>query len=195
MGAARVRNVLTRIVTAAACLAIVAFATAADARTPPITQTSIGGAKLGLSASAYKRLLGKPNFKLPLNDPAGKPTGWSRLVFLNVTVYFPPRKTRGAVVTTWARSYKTAAGTGPCSTLTDLRLAYGNRLKPSKFNTQHGVVFAYTLGKNLIFASNNKSYVEAVGLYNGSDPNVGNPGGSLSWASYITLSERACHRD
>ena len=85
MGAARVRNVLTRIVTAAACLAIVAFATAADARTPPITQTSIGGAKLGLSASAYKRLLGKPNFKLPLNDPAGKPTGWSRLVFLNVT--------------------------------------------------------------------------------------------------------------
>ena len=72
MGAARVRNVLTRIVTAAACLAIVAFATAGDARTPPITQTSIGGAKLGLSASAYKRLLGKPNFKLPLNDPAKK---------------------------------------------------------------------------------------------------------------------------
>lgn len=194
MGAARVRNVLTRIVTAAAVLRS-SRSRPPPTRTPPITQTSIGGAKLGLSASAYKRLLGKPNFKLPLNDPAGKPTGWSRLVFLNVTVYFPSRKTRGAVVTTWARSYKTAAGMGPCSTLTDLRLAYGNRLKPSKFNTQHGVVFAYTLGKNLIFASNNKSYVEAVGLYNGSDPNVGKPGGSLSWAGYITLSERACHRD
>lgn len=50
-------------------------------------------------------------------------------------------------------------------------------------------MFAYTLGKNLIFASNNHIYVEVVGLYNGSDPNVGKPGGSLSWAGYISLSE------
>jgi hypothetical protein len=175
----------------------VGFATVAAAGTPAITQESIGGAKLGLIARTYKTLLGKPVFKLPLSRPSGRPSGWSRLVFgrRGLSVYFAPRKPRAAVITTWNRSYRTAAGVGPCSTLTEMQLAYGKRLKPSKFNTIHGVVFAYTLGKNLIFASNNHSYVEVVGLYNGSDPNVGKSGGSLSWAGYITLSERTCHRD
>jgi hypothetical protein len=176
----------------------VAFATVAAAETQGITQESIGGAKLGLSARTYKKLLGKPDLKLPLYQPSGnKPTGWSHLVFAKrgLNVYFAPRKTRGAVITTWNSRYKTAAGLGPCSTIAELKLTYGNQLRPSKFNTIHGVVFAYTLGKNLIFASNNLSYVEVVGLYNGSDPKVGKSGGSLSWAGYITLSERTCHRD
>jgi hypothetical protein len=43
-------------------------------------------------------------------------------------------------------------------------------------------LFAYTLGKNVIFASNNQSYVEVVGLYDGSDPDVEIPGSSLSLA-------------
>jgi hypothetical protein len=178
------------------CAAIVAFATVAAAGTPAITQESIGGAKLGLPARTYKKMLGKPAFKLPLSLPSGRPSSWSRLVFgrRGLSVYFAPRKTRGAVITTWNPRYKTAAGVGPCSTLTELQLTYGNRLKPSKFNTIHGVVFAYNLGKNLIFASNNHTYVEVVGLYDGSDPNVGKPGGSLSWAGYITLSERTCNR-
>ena len=188
---------IRRIANAAVCPSIVAFATVAAAGTPAITQESIDGAKLGLSARAYKKLLG-PSFRVPLYNASGnKPTGWSHLVFGNrgLGVYSAPKKKRGAVVTTWNRSYTTAAGFGPCSTITELKLAYGNQLKPSKFNTQHGVVFAYTLGKNLIFASNNHHYVEVVGLYNGSDPNVGKPGGSLSWAGYITLSERVCHRE
>jgi hypothetical protein len=187
---------IKRILTAAVCASIVAFATTAAAETPGITQESIGGVKLGLSPATYKRLIGEPAFKLPLTHPDKKPTGFWRLVFPRLSVYFQPKRSRGgAVITTWDRTYKTALGMGPCSTLTELKLAYGNQLKPSKFNTQHGVVFAYTLGKNLIFASNNRRYVEVVGLYNGSDPNVGKPGGSLSWAGYITLSERTCYRE
>jgi hypothetical protein len=179
------------------CASIVAFATAAAAETPGITQESIGGAKLGLSPT-HTKSCSDPPLGVPLYNALGnKPTGWSRLIFGNrgLGVYFAPRKKRGAVVTTWNRSYRTAAGFGPCSTITELKLAYGNQLKPSKFNTQHGFVFAYTLGKNLIFATSNHHYVEVVGLYNGSDPNVGKPGGSLSWAGYITLSERVCHRE
>jgi hypothetical protein len=186
---------MRRIATAAACASIVLFASVAVAGAPAITQVSIAGAKLGLSARTYKKLIGGPAFRLPLSGPNGEPTGFSRLVFPSLSVYFEPKKTRGAVITTWNRRYKTASGIGPCSTLRELKLAYGDRLKPSKFNTQHGVVYAYTLGKNLIFASPNHTYVEVVGLYNGSDPNVGKPGGSLSWAGYIVLSERTCHRE
>jgi hypothetical protein len=194
---------IKRILTAAVCASIAACLTAAvtvtAARPHGITQESIGGAKLGLSARTYKQLLGKPVLRLPLYRPSGQPSGWSRLVFpkRGLSVYFAPKKIRGAVITTWNRSYKTAAGLGPCSTITELKLAYGNQLKPSKFDTIHGVmyVYAYTLGKNLIFASNNQGYVEVVGLYNGSKSNVAKAGSSLSWARYITLSDRTCRRD
>jgi hypothetical protein len=33
-----------------------------------------------------------------------------------------------------------------------------------------------------------------LALFNGNDPNVGKPGGSLSWAGYIVLSEGTCNR-
>lgn len=189
---------IKRILTAAVSASIVAFATVAVAETRGFTQESIGGAKLGLSARAYKMLLGKPVFRAPLFTPARvQPTGWSYLVFgkRELSVYFAPQKDRGAVITTWSRSYKTAAGVGPCSTIAELKLAYGNRLKSSKFSTFHGVVHAYTRRRNLIFESTNHSYVEAVGLYNGGDPNVEKPGGSLYWAAHIALVARTCHRD
>jgi hypothetical protein len=173
----------------------VAFTNVAAAETPAITQESIAGAKLGLSARTYKKLIGKPALRLPLNRPLGQPTGWSQLVFPRLSVYFPPKRTRGAVITTWDKRYKTAAGVGPCSTLNELKLAYGDQLKPAKLATKHGVVYAYTLGKNLLFESLNHSYVEVVALYNGSDPNVGKPGGSFDLAFHVALSTRTCHRD
>jgi hypothetical protein len=174
---------------------MVALATVADARTPTITQESIAGAKLGLSARTYEKLIGKHFYRAPLNLPPGQPTGWSRLVFSRLSVYFPPKKTLAAVIATWDRRYKTAAGLGPCSLIDDLKLTYGNRLKPAKIATKHRVVYAYTLGKNLLFESLNHSYVEVVALYNGSDPNVGKPGGSLDLAFHIALSTRTCNRD
>jgi hypothetical protein len=183
---------------ALACAPIVALAAVAAAETPAITQQSIDGARLGLSARNYKKLLGKPVLKAPLLQPgSGQPTGWSQLVFWKrgLSVSFAPKGNRGAVIMTWNRSYKTSAGLGPCSTIAELKLAYGSKLKPSKFSTFGGFVHGYILGRNLIFGSTNYSYVEVIGLYNGSDPNVGKPGGSLSWASRIALSARTCHRD
>ncbi|MBA3736027.1 MAG: hypothetical protein H0W90_12680 [Actinobacteria bacterium] len=175
--------------------ALMVVATIAAAGTSAITQESIGGLRIGLTARAYTKLLGKPAYQQPFSDPAL--STWKRLVYAKrgLSIHFPPKKSRSAVITTWNSSYKTAAGVGPCATITELKLAYGSRLKPSKFNTQHGVVYAYTLGKNLIFASNSPhSIVEVVGLYNGSDPNVEQPGGTLAYAGGIALTERACRR-
>jgi hypothetical protein len=183
---------------ALACAPIVAFAAVAAAETPAITQESIGGVRLGLSARNYEKLLGKPVIKASLLQPSsGQPTGWSQLVFWKrgLSVSFAPKENRGAVITTWNRSYKTSAGLGPCSTIAELKLAYGNQLKPSKFSTYGGFVHAYTLGKNLIFGSANYSYAEVVGLYNGVAPSARKPGGYLSWASRIARSSRTCHRD
>jgi hypothetical protein len=176
------------------CVAVLTSVAAASSTT--ITQNAIGGARLGLTASAYRHLFGASGLKLPLNQPTGARTGWTKLVFGRpaIAVYYRPGHVRSEVITTWDPKYKTAAGIGPCSLLDDLKLTYGNRLKPSKFNTQHGHVFAWVLGKNLIFAVGWNRYVEAVGVYNGGDPRVDKPGGSLSWAGYITLSERACYR-
>jgi hypothetical protein len=123
-----------------------------------------------------------------------QPEDRSRLVFSKrkLSVYFVDGIKGSTEITTWNPTYRTAAGVGPCTTIPRLKVAYGRRLKPSKFNTQGGVVYAWTVGKNLIFASNNHLVVEAVGLYDGSDPHVSEPGGSLSYAGFITLSETRC---
>ena len=185
-----------KIALVTACLAGVCILGAAGAvATPSITQTAIAGAKLGLPASAYKQLLGPPvtTARGTHADPI-HPDDYSRLVFhkRKLSVYFVDGEDKGVLITTWNRRYKTAAGIGPCSTIRRAKAVYGKRLKPSKFNSQHGVVYAYTLRKNLIFASNNLFRIEVVGLYDGSDPNVSKRGGSLAYAGFITLNETPC---
>ncbi len=187
---------MKKIVLAAAFLTGALLATADAASAPPITQASIAGVRLGMPASAYKRILGKPfHYTNGTPDNPGQPKHYSRLVFpkKQVSVYFSNRANKGVVIATWNKAYRTAAGVGPCSPIWRLRASYGTRVKPSKFNTIHSVVYAYTLGKNLIFATNNLTTVEAVGLYDGSDPHVDRPGGSLSYAGFITLSETRCY--
>jgi hypothetical protein len=185
-----------RITVAIAGLAgLVAAGLAGGAVTPQITQTAVAGAKLARAPAAYRQALGGMG-RWERGTPAnpGMPRDYARLVFAKrkVSVYFVDGRKRGAIVTTWNKRYRTAAGVGPCSTVERLKAAYGTRLTPSKFNTINGVVYAYTLGKNLIFASNDQATVEVVGLYNGSDPTVLEPGGSLSYAGFITLSETRC---
>ena len=179
------------------CVAGLGVATTGGASVAPeITQSAIAKANLGQTSSAYKHVLGTPVRRLrgTTVDP-GSPEDYSRLVFgkRKLSVYFVDGADKGVLVTTWNKAYRTAAGVGPCSTIKRLKAVYGARLKPSKFNTQHGVVYAYTVGRNLVFASDSQTIVDAVGLYDGSDPNVGQPGGSLSYAGFITLSESACY--
>jgi hypothetical protein len=174
---------------AAGVVSATTLGVAGAATKPGITQTAIAHARLGLSAAAYKHLLGKPTF----TDKLSQPDGWTKLLFgrRRLAVYFD--STRHAVlITTWNPAYKTAARVGPCTTVSRLKAIYGSRLKPSKFNTQNGIVYAYTVGKNLIFATNGEETVHTVGLYDGSDPNVDKPGGSLSYAGFLALSEAAC---
>jgi len=116
---------------------------AEGAESLPITQTSIG-AKLGLGKADYKRIFGKP---ARLDRLEG---GLTRFVFarVDVEVYFAAGRDAGIWITTWNRSFRTAAGSGPCSTVADLSAVYGARLRPVRLGSE---VIAYRLGK-LAFA-------------------------------------------
>jgi serine/threonine protein kinase len=155
-----------------------------------ITPTSIAGAKLGLEPSAYKK-----HFGGAWKSERTPESSHSKLTFAEreVAVYFKGLTDTAVQITTWNRNYKTAAGIGPCSTIKELKKAYGKRLKPSEFNTQRGIVFAWKVGTSLLFASNGQDHVEVVALYYGAAPDWDKPGGSLSFAGFIALSETACY--
>ena len=148
------RRALLAVVLAALVVPAALAATAAS-----IQPASIAGAKLGLSATAYKQLLGTPVRKDVLEN------NYSRLVFTKrkVEVYFKGKVDKGVEITTWNKTYKTVAGIGPCSTVAQLKAGYGTKLKTFK---QGGKAYAYTLGK-LIFAANDLKHVTAVGLGSG----------------------------
>jgi tRNA A-37 threonylcarbamoyl transferase component Bud32 len=161
---------------------------------PEITQSSIGGVGLGLSAASYDRLFGErgrkdlfdmPQFNVDIFGDRG------------VSVYFTKQVDKGIIVTTWNKSFKTAAGVGPCSTIADAKSVYGSRFKPSDQNVIKGKAYAYLLGKNLIFAASGKpphpsKYVTAVGLYEGSQPGVDLPFHARGYAGFVAISETSC---
>ena len=190
------------VVAATVALAVAAALAARDDRphTPvTISQTSIAGAKLGLTEAQYKRLYGigwradvvsEPNFPVLIYQHRRE------------SIYFDSDTRRGIIITTWNRDHRTAAGIGPCSTIQELKAAYGTALKPARWNTQDGKVYAYTLGKNLLFAAsglppNPSKFVTAVALYDGDGPRddgsgVDEFGGTLPFAGFIALSESTC---
>jgi serine/threonine-protein kinase len=155
-----------------------------------ITPTSIAGAKLGLRAVDYEKLFGPPwTFTRLAESEHVKLTFPKR----QIAVYFKGLTDTAVEITTWNPKYHTATGISPCMSLKDLHHAYGRRLKPSEFNTQHGVVYALKLGKTLLFASNEQLNVETIALYYGDAPDALKPGGALSFAGYIALSQEACY--
>lgn len=180
----------------AVSLSFAVVATGSAASPATITQQSIGGARVGLTLAQYRHLFGARGLGMALDDPNARPTGWRKWVFAHqgIAVYFRPHARRAEIITTWNPRYRTAEGIGPCSLLEDVKLTYAKRLKPSKWNTQHGHVYAYVLGKNLMFTPNESQYIEVVGLLDGSATGADRRGGSYPWAGYITISERACHR-
>ena len=198
-------RVLTLAATVAALVAaaiglIVFRGGARSARAAPeISQQSIGGARLGSTAPAFKKLFGSPYRE----DVASQP-GFPVLIFhaRDLSVYFSPKTHKSIIVTTWNRAYRTAAGVGPCSSVQQLKAAYGPRLKPSHWNVVHGRVFGYTVGRNLFFGmyggpTITPTRVSAVALYDGNGPRndgsgVDVGGGTLPFAAYIALSETPC---
>jgi hypothetical protein len=122
----------------ASLLAVAATASAAvDHR---VTTTSIGGAKLGLSAAAYKQLLRSPATLTKYGDKT------QRLTFARneLNVYLD-RAGHGTAVFTAAEEFRTASGVGPCSPATKLLRAYAGKLVPYRMRGVERVV-AYRLG-------------------------------------------------
>jgi serine/threonine-protein kinase len=165
-----------------------------------ISQAAIAGARLGQTEAAYKKLYG-PGWR---SDILTLPN-FRALIFVHrkQSIYFDPDTRRSIIVTTWNPEHRTAAGVGPCSSLEELQAAYGSALKPSRWNTQEGKIYAYTVGPNLLFAFNGRppnpsKRVTAVALYDGNGPKNDGQGvdvksGTLPFAGYIALSESVCY--
>jgi predicted Ser/Thr protein kinase len=132
---------------------------------PAITQTSIGGARLGLMPAAYKKLLG-PYRPFDLSEP-----GFIGMAFgqPGIAVYFPAKAQPAHIITTWNRRYRTAAGVGPCSTIAELKSAYGDAVEPSRAGTSPDgkKVFGWVVKPNLIFDTQDQRTISAVALYEG----------------------------
>jgi len=169
------------------------------AAAPAVTQSSIAGVHLGMTIPQVKRLLGSP-WRQDVFSAPGYPT----LIFheRDVSVYFDGKKPRAIIVTAWNPDYRIAGGVGPCSKLADAKRAFGSALKPSRWNTQHGRVYGYTLGQNLFLAmiETDKRVSDTIGvvaLYDGNGPHDDGTGvdvrnGTLPFAGFVALSETTC---
>src|SRR5262249_38296802 len=103
-----------------------------------------------------------------------------------VSAYFVGTDDKAVELTTWNSTARTPEGIGPCSTVAQLKKAYGSRLKPSPNNhTPANVPLGYTVGKHLFFAIGpglTPKVVEAVALYSN----------KLSEGSYNAMNEGPC---
>jgi hypothetical protein len=146
---------------------------AAVAQSPgSIAQSAVAGINLGLSQAQTRARMTKPVRLDRLED------GYERLVSprQKLESYFRTGTKGVAVVTTWNRQLRTAAGVGPCSTAAALKRAYGARLVPFR---QGGKIVAYRLG-NLIFTVEGGKRVGVVALGRGPQ------------AVYVALSATEC---
>jgi hypothetical protein len=187
----------TRFATAVAVAIVMTAAalppgSAATTASPSITVTSIAHAKLALGKSTYARVLGAPfRYQAAGGGESGQPgfqqpANYTRLVFARrkIDVYFKDGVDRAIQITTWNRTYRTAEGIGPCSTVAELKKAYGSRLKRSKWNTQNDQTYVYTVG-DLLFAAADLTHVTAIGLYDSHAPGANREGGALPYAGFV----------
>jgi hypothetical protein len=180
----------------AGCVIGAAFATlfssaggaaARTASSPAISQTKVAGLKTGLSADVYRARLGNSSSRI-LQGP-----DYPTLVFgkAQVAVYFARGGTRSIIITTWDKKYKTSMGIGPCSTIAQMKKAYGGAVKGSWAGTQGDVVHSYVVGNNLLFATQDHRTISAVALYRGT-PGHTRGGSPQAFANYVAVSETSC---
>jgi serine/threonine protein kinase len=131
-----------------------------------ITPTSIGGAKLGDTDIALERLWGGNYRKSNLDQPQN----YSMLAYTGraLSAYFVGTSVETVEISTSNSADRTAEGIGPCSSVSELKQAYGRRLKPNPHMSHKNVVFGYILGKHLMFILGPPpvpTTVEAVALF------------------------------
>ncbi|HEY5159879.1 MAG TPA: hypothetical protein VII83_02290 [Gaiellaceae bacterium] len=108
-----------------------------------ITQSSIGGGKLGQNRTAYKALYGKP---MPAENLEG---GLTRLRYQSgaIEVYFKTGTDSGRYIVATSKAYKTAKSVGPCAKSSAVKTAYPSVVKVPLA----GGEYAYRLGTKLWF--------------------------------------------
>jgi hypothetical protein len=110
-----------------------------------------------------------------------------------VAAYFEGASDKAVEITTWNKAHRTRAGVGPCSTVAQLKEAYGGQLEAAPWSTIDGKVLGYTIGNSLFFAiAADLDHVDAVALYDGSAPGARAPGGALPTAAFIAANETPC---
>jgi hypothetical protein len=143
-----------------------------------ITPTSIGGAKLGDSNITLERRW-NGGTKLTTQFPADY--SLLRQSLFDVSAYFSGTVDKAVELTTWNANDRTDAGVGPCSSLAELKDAYGKRLRLVPNN--HG--YGYTVGKHLFFAIGtppHPRFVSAVAVHSN----------EIHTAGLIALQEGPC---
>ena len=145
-----------------------------------ITQTSIDGVPLGHNPSWYKHRLG-PAVASTLALP-----NYTALHFQQpeIAAYLPRvGKPATIILTTWNRNFRTAAGIGPCSTLAAMRGAYGDRVAPEAHAMHGRTIWAWKLGRSILFETQNHRTISAVVLFR-----LWHEG----WAHYVGANDTAC---
>ncbi len=126
--------------------------------TTTITEKALGGLELASADTDYDPAWG-PSAITPLRYPENyaKRTFGDR----KVGVYFASGDIQGAIrngdariveITTWNESNRIEKDIGPCSTVEELKAAYGSALAPVEANIIEGKVYGYTVGNHLFFA-------------------------------------------
>jgi serine/threonine-protein kinase len=160
---------------------------------PEITQSAIDGITLGHTAAYYAKTI-KPRGYKPsvLTQP-----GFPEMSFQQpeLAVYFPKHGKRADIITTWNPSFRTAAGIGPCSTLSQMHKVYGKRAPAAQSGTSPNgkVHWSWQVGRNLLLVTQNHKTISSVVLFKGIGfRNEGHDGSPQSWANYVGAVETAC---
>ena len=154
-----------------------------------ITENAIAGATTGRTAAFYEKRFGGYRFSALAKEPFYRFLSFQQL---SVDVYFPAKGKRAIIIATWNRDYRTARGIGPCSTIAEMKRAYGSAVQPSwSGSLPDGTKHSYVVGDNLLFATQDLRTISAVALYRGVHGHT-REFSPQSFANYIAANETAC---